>query len=134
MTAFNPKKLVPQAALCGSVTMTRISFETMSLDDLWNLHERVVSILEKRLEHERQKREHQLKELGRKFGGAPSATRERRPYPTAPQKFCHPAHPPQPGEGRGKGPPWVKALMASGASLEDVRIDTAKSIQDWLER
>jgi len=68
MTAFNPMKLVPQAALCGSVTMTRISFEAMSLDDLWNLHERVVSILEKRLDHERQKREHQLKELGRKFG------------------------------------------------------------------
>ena len=43
--------------------MTRISFEAMSLDDLWNLHKRVVSILEERLDQERQKLEHQLKEL-----------------------------------------------------------------------
>jgi DNA-binding protein H-NS len=114
--------------------MTRISFEAMSLDDLWNLHERVVSILEKRLDHERQKREHQLKELGRKFGGAPSATRERRPYPKVPQKFCNPADPAQTWSGRGKQPRWVKTLMASGASLADVRIDTAKLIRDWLER
>ena len=114
--------------------MTRISFEAMSLDDLWNLHERVVSILEKRLDHERQKREHQLKELGRKFGGGPSNTKVRRPYPKVPQKFCNPAHPSQTWSGRGRQPRWVKTLMASGASLEDVRIDTAKSIQDWLER
>src|SRR3954469_3089455 len=104
MTAFNPKKLVPQAALCGSVTMSRSTFEAMSLDDLWNLHERVVSILEKRLNHERQKREHQLKELGRKFGGAPSEIRERRPYPQVEQKFCNPSYPTQTWSGRGKQP------------------------------
>ena len=114
--------------------MTRSTFEAMSLDDLWNLHKRVVSILEERLDHERQKLEHQLEELGRKFGGAPSATRERRPYPKVPQKFCNPAYPSQTWSGRGKQPRWVKTLMASGASLEDLRVDTAKSVQDWLER
>ena len=113
--------------------MTRNTLEAMSLDELWNLHKRVVSILEQGLDREKRKLEQRLEELGRK-GGAPSATRERRPYPTVPQKFCNPAHPSQTWSGRGKQPRWVKTLMASGASLEDVRIDTAKSIQDWLER
>ena len=50
-------------------TMTRSTFDTMSLDDLWNLHKRVVSILEERLDHEKRKLEQQLEELTRKFGG-----------------------------------------------------------------
>ena len=43
--------------------MTRSTFDTMSLDDLWNLHKRVVSILEERLDHEKRKLEHSSKSL-----------------------------------------------------------------------
>jgi DNA-binding protein H-NS len=114
--------------------MTHSTFDAMPLDDLWDLHKRVLSILEERLNHERQKVEQQLKQLSRKFGGPRFDTGERRPHPKVPQKYCNPEFPSQTWSGRGKQPRWVKTLMASGASLEDVRIDTAKSIQDWLER
>ena len=53
------------------VGLDAITLEGMSLDDLWRLHKRVASILEQRLDHEKQKLEHQLEKLGRKFGGAP---------------------------------------------------------------
>ena len=79
--------------------MTRNTLEAMSLDDFWNLHERVVSILEQGLDKEIQKLKHQLEELSRKFGDAPSdipqrrsypKVRQRRPYPKVHQKYCNP--------------------------------------------
>jgi len=57
----------------------------VSLDDLWDLHKRVESILEKRLDHDKQKLEQQLEELNRKFGGPPSDFSQRRWYPKVPQ-------------------------------------------------
>jgi len=116
------------------VGLDAITLEGMSLDDLWSLHKRVASILEQRLDHEKQKLEHQLEKLGRKFGGAPSDIRPRRPYPKVLQKYCNPEYPAQTWSGRGKQPRWVKTLMANGATLEDLRVDSAKLIQDWLKR
>ena len=96
--------------------MTRSTFEAMSLDDLWNLHKRVESILKERLDRERQKLENQLRELTLKFGG----TRERRQYPKVAQKFRNPAYQEQTWSGRGKQPHWVKTWIASGANLDDL--------------
>jgi DNA-binding protein H-NS len=114
--------------------MSRSTLEAMSLDDLWNLHKRVVSILEERLDREKQKLEQQLEELGRKFGGPPSDIPQRRPYPKVPQKYCNPEYPAQTWSGRGKQPRWVKKLIASGASLEDLSISSAELVRAWLKR
>ena len=103
-------------------TMTRSTFDAMPLDDLWDLHKRVLSILEERLDQERQKLERQLEELGRKFGGAPSDPRGRRPYPKVEPKFCNPADPTETWSGRGKQPHWVRNLIAAGTSLDDLRV------------
>jgi DNA-binding protein H-NS len=105
--------------------MTRSTFEAMSLNDLWSLHKRVVSILEERLDRERQKLENQLRELTLKFGG----TRERRRYSKVPQKFRNPAYPEQTWSGRGKQPHWVKTWIASGANLDDLRVDRTQLVQ-----
>jgi DNA-binding protein H-NS len=111
--------------------MTRSTFDAMRLDELWDLHKRVLSILEERLDQERQKLEHQLEELGRKFGGGPSdipqrglrpKVKQRRPYPKVPQKYCNPEYPAQTWSGRGKQPRWVIEVLSSGRSLEDCRI------------
>jgi DNA-binding protein H-NS len=110
--------------------MARSTFEAMPLDDLWNLHTQVVSILEERLDREKQKRENQLRELTGKFGGA----KERRPYPKVEQKFRNPAYPEQTWSGRGKQPHWVKTLIARGANLDDLRVDRTQLVQDWLKR
>jgi DNA-binding protein H-NS len=112
--------------------MARSTFDAMSLDDLWNLHKRVVSILEERLDHEKRKLEQRLEELTRKFGGPDIP--KRRPYPKVPQKYCNPEYPAQTWSGRGKRPRWVQALIASGVTLEDLRIDTAKLVQNGLKR
>jgi DNA-binding protein H-NS len=103
-------------------TMARSTFDAMSLDDLWNLHKRVVSILEERLDHEKRKLEQQLEELTGKFGGAPSDTRGRRPYPKVEPKFRNPADPTETWSGRGKQPHWVRNLLAAGRSLDDLKI------------
>jgi DNA-binding protein H-NS len=119
-------RLINDVTIAGCIapgpTMTRSTFDAMPLDDLWDLHKRVLSILEERLDQERQKLEHQLEELSRKFGGAPSDTRERRRYPKVEPKFCNPADPSETWSGRGKQPHWVRNLLAAGTSLDDLRV------------
>jgi DNA-binding protein H-NS len=106
--------------------MTRSTYDAMPLDDLWNFHKRVESILQERLDRERQKLENQLRELTLKLGG----TRERRQYPKVPQKFRNPATPEQTWSGRGKQPHWVRTWIASGAKLDDLRVDPTQLVQD----
>ena len=61
--------------------------ERMPLDDLWNLHERIVAILDVKLVQETRKLEEKLNELGRRFGRAPPGPSQRRPYPKVPQNI-----------------------------------------------
>jgi DNA-binding protein H-NS len=55
--------------------------EKMQLDDLWDLDQRIIEVLDRKLEGEKQKLQSQLDELGRKFGGSPKDVPQRRPYP-----------------------------------------------------
>ncbi|MEO8318590.1 MAG: H-NS histone family protein [Bradyrhizobium sp.] len=96
--------------------------EKMPLDDLWGLHERIVAILDRKLQDEKRKLEGKLDELGRKFGGAPSDIPQRRPYPKVEPKFRNPADPSVTWSGRGKQPLWVGELLAAGKHLDDFRI------------
>jgi DNA-binding protein H-NS len=107
--------------------------EKLPLDDLWELHTRVESILAERVGQEKRKLEQQLQKLG-EYGDKRSDTRERRQYPKVPQKFRNPAYPAQTWSGRGKQPRWVKSLIASGATLEDLRISSGDFVQEWLKR
>ena len=123
-------RLINHATIAGCIapgpTMTRSTFDAMPLDDLWDLHKRVESILEERLDRERQKLEQQLEELTRKFGETPSNNPQRRPYPEVLQKYCNPEHPEQTWSGRGRQPRWVRELLATGKSLDDL------TIEGWL--
>jgi DNA-binding protein H-NS len=94
----------------------------MPLDDLWSLHERIVSMLDRKLQQETHKLQSQLDELGRKFGGSPSDIPQRRPYPKVEPKFRNPADPSITWSGRGKQPHWVSELLAAGRRLDDFRI------------
>ena len=53
--------------------------EKMELDDLWNLHQRIIDVLDRKLENQKRKLEDQLDELGRRFGGSPKDIPQRRP-------------------------------------------------------
>jgi DNA-binding protein H-NS len=96
--------------------------EKMDLDDLWDLHQRTVEILDRKLEDEKRKLQNQLDELGRKFGGSPKDLPQRRPYPKVEPKFRNPNNPSQTWSGRGKAPHWVAELIAAGRTLEEFRI------------
>ena len=98
----------------------------MPLDDLWELHQTVMSMLASKIEIQKQELERQLDELGRKFGGSPKDIPQPRPYPKVLPKYSNPSAPLETWSGRGKQPRWVVAALRSGHSLEDFRIPASK--------
>lgn len=94
----------------------------MNVDDLWDLHLRILDVLNRKLESEKRRLQDQLDELGRKLGGSPKDTPQRRPYPKVVPRFRNPDNPSETWSGRGKTPRWVAELLSAGAVLEDLRI------------
>ncbi|MBR0697808.1 H-NS family nucleoid-associated regulatory protein [Bradyrhizobium lablabi] len=96
--------------------------ETMSLDELWALHDQLTEVLAAKVESKKLAIERQLEELGRKFGGSPTDIPQPRPYPPVQPKFRNPMEATETWSGRGRHPQWVVELLARGGSLEDCRI------------
>ena len=96
--------------------------EKMSHDALWDLHQRIVEVLSRRLEDETRKLQKQLDELGRKSGKSPEELLQRRPYPKVQPKFRNPDNPSDTWSGRGKTPRWLARLIAAGRKLDEFRI------------
>jgi DNA-binding protein H-NS len=96
----------------------------MSVDDLWSLHERVVSVLERKISSERSALEQKLRALGRSISAKSRKIGQlvRRPYPQVFPKYRNPVHPSETWSGRGKQPRWVTAELRSGKKLDDFRI------------
>ncbi|WFU20440.1 H-NS histone family protein [Bradyrhizobium sp. CB3481] len=92
----------------------------MSLDDLWDLHQRIIPILDRKLEAERRKLQEQLDELSRRSSGGSSDSR--RPYPPVVPRFRNPDNPAETWSGRGKLPRWLATLIASGRNRDEFRI------------
>ena len=95
--------------------------DRMSLDDLWDLHQRIIDVLDRKLENEKRKLQDQLNELGRKFAGAPNIP-QRRPYPKVKPKFRNPDIKSETWSGRGKTPRWLVKLIAAGRNRDEFRI------------
>ena len=106
----------------GEGIMKRPDLEKMQLDDLWDLHQEIIEVLDAKLESEKQKLQNQLDELGRRFGGSPKDLPQRRPYPKVEPKYRNPTNPSETWAGRGRTPRWVVELLATGASLDEFRI------------
>jgi DNA-binding protein H-NS len=102
--------------------MKRHDLEKMRLDDLWDLYQEMIEVLDAKLESEKEKLQSQLDELGRRFGGSPKDLPQRRPYPKVEPKYRNPTNPSETWAGRGKTPRWVVELLATGASLDEFRI------------
>ena len=99
--------------------------EKMELDDLWDLHQRIIDVLDRKLENEKRKLQGQLDELGRKFGGSPKDIPQRRPYPKVEPKYRNPNDPSETWSGRGKTPRWMAEMLARGRSVDEFRIQSA---------
>jgi DNA-binding protein H-NS len=106
-----------------------LNLESASIDELWNLHERMTSTLARRLTEEKAKLDGRLRRLEysegeiRRVGSSTiSPNRTRRPYPKVLPKYQNPKNPTERWSGRGKQPHWVRAQLKAGKTLKHLLI------------
>jgi DNA-binding protein H-NS len=105
--------------------MMSTEFESLSIDELWRLHETLANTLAERLSSERAILEARLKQLSQPLQAKTSASkRARGPYPAVVPKYRNPEDSSETWSGRGRQPRWLVALLKSGKSIEDFRIST----------
>ena len=97
------------------------NLKSMSVDELWNLHESVVAELTDRIAEERARLEDRLRKIGTTIT-SPQLMRARRPYPKVLAKYRNPENRSETWAGRGKQPGWVTAQLRSGKKLDDFLI------------
>jgi DNA-binding protein H-NS len=100
------------------------NFASMSVAELWEIHEEISKRLEAKILAEKKKLELRFNSLHSKTD-RPNA---RRPYPPVVPKFANPDDPSQVWSGRGKQPQWVTEKLASGLALEDLSIGRGSSV------
>jgi DNA-binding protein H-NS len=96
-------------------------FSSMSIDQLWALHEKVCSELTRKVTEEKARIEERLGELRQRE----MAGHTRRPYPRVSPKFQNPTRPAETWAGRGKRPRWLTAQLSLGKQLNDFRIGSS---------
>ena len=111
----------------GGRLMKNMNLENMPLDRLWDLHEKLGSLLAKRMMAEKRELEVKLSKLqNREFTPVHSA-HQRRAYPKVYPKFRNPADPSQTWAGRGRTPGWVSKHLASGKGIDELKIAGAEN-------
>lgn len=93
--------------------------QSMSIDELWELHERIVAELGSKMATERDMLEKRLRQLKVADSGL---NREKRPYPKVHPKYRNPKNHEETWAGRGKQPRWLMAQLRSGKKLTDFLI------------
>lgn len=114
------------------MSIRKIELESMSLDDLWALHEEISGILSARIKAEKQELEKRLAVLGGGMAsvadpsgsGVSSTGKLRRKYPRVLPKYRNPQTS-ETWSGRGKRPRWLVAAVKSGRKIEDFRLGEA---------
>ncbi|MHB0768991.1 H-NS histone family protein [Bradyrhizobium sp. 5.13L] len=112
----------------------KLELESMSLDDLWSLHEEISGILSDRIKAEKHELEKRLAALGggmavladASVAGVSSTGKPRRKYPRVLPKYRNPQTS-ETWSGRGKRPRWLVAAMKSGRRIEEFRIGEASA-------
>ena len=112
--------------------MQASDLDSMSIDELWSLHEKLATMLAARLTSEKATLEERLKQLNPRDAEQRSAklnvlNGERRPYPVVVPKYRNPNNSSETWSGRGKQPRWLVALLKAGKRIDDFRIPTTGS-------
>jgi DNA-binding protein H-NS len=94
------------------------SLKSTSTDELWCLHERVISALHRRIPEEKAKLEERLRRLENANSAIGSNRPPRRAYPKVLPKYQNPKNTAETWSGRGKQPHWVQAQLRAGKKLE----------------
>jgi DNA-binding protein H-NS len=102
------------------VNMKLTDFESMSIDELWALHQEIDLVLMRKISAEKNQLDRRLRLL--ESGTSAKAGQKGRPYPRVLPKYRNPDNPSETWAGRGKQPRWVTAQLRSGKKLDDFRI------------
>ena len=103
--------------------MKGITFENMSTDELWTLHNKIAETLAARIADEKSILEKRLSQLTQRFQTVRFQSQPgRRPYPRVLPKYRNPDQPSEKWSGRGKQPRWLTAQLRSGKRIEDFLI------------
>jgi len=115
------------------MSIKKIDLESMSVDDLWLLHEKISGILSARITSEKRELEKRLAVLNRgrdliEGKNAPQSYnvngQARRKYPRVFPKYRNPQTS-ETWSGRGKQPRWLVAAIKTGRKIEDFKIGEA---------
>jgi DNA-binding protein H-NS len=115
------------------MSATKIELKSMSLDDLWSLHEEISAILSARIKAEKHELEKRLAVLSGGMAGFRESDhssfqdgKPRRKYPRVLPKYRNPKTS-ETWSGRGKRARWLVAAMKSGRKMEEFRINESGS-------
>jgi DNA-binding protein H-NS len=107
----------------------KLNLDSMSVDEMWQLHEEIGRVLSVRLTSEKRELEKRLEQLRRdrqvpalKSGVKDLSPTPRRKYPRVHPKYQNPEVRSETWSGRGKTPRWLVAALKSGHKLEDFAI------------
>jgi len=115
-------------ALCGSKmalerSMKGLNFDSMSIDELWTLQNKIAEMLAARIADEKSILEKRLRQLTQRFQIVrPQGQPGRRPYPRVFPKYRNPDQRSETWSGRGKQPRWLTRQLRSGKRIEDFLI------------
>jgi DNA-binding protein H-NS len=109
----------------------RYELSTLSVDELWSLHEEIGALLSDRILDQKRTLEQRLAQLRGPQDGLASATESRpaksrklrRKYPKVLPRYRNPETN-ETWSGRGKQPRWIISAVAAGRSMEEFRIST----------
>ncbi len=118
------------------MSLSKFDLKSLSLDELWALHEEVSTMLSERILVEKRALEMRLERLN---GGqverttiARSASKvsarrtDRRKYPPVLAKYQNPGNPSETWAGRGKQPRWLVSQLKAGKKINDFLINREK--------
>jgi DNA-binding protein H-NS len=121
----------------------KLNLDALSVDEMWQLHEEINSLLSIRLTAEKRELEKRLAQLrrekeSRKLESTDRQTndppRERRKYPRVFAKYRNPNEPSETWSGRGKQPRWLSAALKSGHTIDEFVIQDGESNESNLRR
>jgi DNA-binding protein H-NS len=124
------------------VKSSKFNLSSLSIDELWSLHEEIGALLSERITAEKRELEKRLAKLNRGLisdkisisDKAPvkravlsrRARPARRKYPPVLPKFQNPADLSETWAGRGKQPRWLVSELKAGKKINDFLINRAR--------
>lgn len=113
----------------------KFNLDSMSIDEVWHLHEEIIRILLTRLTSEKRQLEERLEQLSRErkeiSGWDPVELElkkdthgEQRKYPKVLPKYRNPDERSETWSGRGKQPRWMTRALQAGRTIEELLISS----------